>query len=90
MATDSYQIELSPQQFQVLGDIAARTHVSREQVLSSAIEQYQQSLDRNQAAENETLSLAERMRRSGLLGCLNGGPTDLSTNPAHFEGFGRD
>ncbi len=90
MATDSYQIELSPQQFQVLGDLAARTHVTREQVLSSAIEQYRQALDQNQSAENATLSLADRMRKKGLLGCLKGGPADLSTNPAHFEGFGRD
>jgi hypothetical protein len=32
------------------------------------------------------------LERSGLIGCLEGspgGPTDLSTNPKHMEGFGR-
>jgi hypothetical protein len=32
------------------------------------------------------------MDRAGLIGCLKGvpgTPTDLSTNPAHMEGFGR-
>ena len=31
--------------------------------------------------------------RAGLIGCLQGAPrspTDLSTNPKHMEGFGRD
>jgi len=89
MTTDSYQMELSPQQFQVQGELAARTRVSREQVLASAIEQLCLSVAQHVVAENPTPSLAERMRNSGLLGCLNG-PADLSTNPAYFEGFGRD
>ena len=37
-------------------------------------------------AEN-CYQLAERL---GLLGSIKGLPTDLSTNPAHMEGFGRD
>jgi hypothetical protein len=31
--------------------------------------------------------------RAGLIGCIKGAPrspTDLSTNPKHMEGFGRD
>ena len=31
--------------------------------------------------------------RAGLIGCLKGGPrspTDLSTNPKHMRGFGRE
>jgi xanthine dehydrogenase large subunit len=34
-------------------------------------------------------SLEERLVRKGLLGCLTGGPPDLSTNPKHMEGFGQ-
>src|SRR5438105_14432876 len=32
-------------------------------------------------------------RRAGLIGCIKGArgsPTDLSTNPEHMEGFGRE
>jgi hypothetical protein len=35
----------------------------------------------------------DRLQRAGLIGCLKGmpdTPTDLSTNPKHLEGFGRD
>ena len=29
-------------------------------------------------------------RRIGFIGAYKGGPSDLSTNPEHMEGFGRD
>lgn len=33
-------------------------------------------------------SLADRLRKAGLLGAFDGGPDDLSSNPDHMEGFG--
>ena len=33
-------------------------------------------------------SLRDALARRGLLGCLTGGPADLSTNAQHMEGFG--
>jgi hypothetical protein len=41
-------------------------------------------------AEESAYDLASR---AGLIGCIKsepGSPTDLSTNPKHMEGFGRD
>jgi len=38
-------------------------------------------------------SVFDVMNRAGLIGCVKGmpnTPTDLSTNPKHMEGFGRD
>jgi hypothetical protein len=36
-------------------------------------------------------SLFDVLDRAGLIGCADSDlPTDLSTNPAHLEGFGRD
>lgn len=29
-------------------------------------------------------------KKAGVIGCVKGGPRDLSTNPKHMEGFGRD
>jgi metal-responsive CopG/Arc/MetJ family transcriptional regulator len=29
-------------------------------------------------------------KRAGIIGVFKGGPSDLSTNPEHMEGFGRD
>jgi len=33
-------------------------------------------------------TLYERLSAKGLLGCCEGGPDDLSSNPRHMEGFG--
>ena len=35
-------------------------------------------------------SCYELARELGILGSAKGLPTDLSTNPIHMEGFGRD
>jgi len=35
-----------------------------------------------------TPTLFERLSAKGLLGCCEGGPDDLSSNPKHLEGFG--
>jgi len=38
-------------------------------------------------------SVFDLLNRAGLIGCIKGvarTPTDLSTNPMHMEGFGRD
>ena len=35
-------------------------------------------------------SAYEIARKAGLIGCIRGGPADLSTNPKYFEGFGED
>jgi len=35
-------------------------------------------------------SAYELARAAGLIGCVRGGPSDLSTNPKYFEGFGED
>ena len=35
-------------------------------------------------------SCLDLAKRAGLIGVFKGGPADLSTNPAHMEGFGRD
>jgi predicted transcriptional regulator len=38
--------------------------------------------------EAQELSYGERLRRSGLIGCIRDAPPDLSTNPRYMEGFG--
>lgn len=35
-------------------------------------------------------SAYEAFKRAGLIGCVKGGPSDLSTNQKYMEGFGRD
>jgi hypothetical protein len=37
-----------------------------------------------------TRSAYELAAEAGLIGCVHGAPRDLSTNPRHFEDFGKD
>ena len=45
------------------------------------------------APEDAEESAYDLAHRAGVIGCIKGEPgtpTDLSTNPKHMEGFGRD
>jgi predicted DNA-binding protein len=57
----------------------ARTRKSTvSQIVREALESY---------ASGEGLSFSDAARE--FIGCLDGGPEDLSTNPKHMKGFGR-
>lgn len=58
-------------------------------VVREALEEYVARRG-NGSATCEDESLFDRAKRAGLIGCLNGSPSDLSTNPKYMEGFGRD
>lgn len=40
--------------------------------------------------QNDGRTLYDALAARGLIGCITDGPEDLSTNPKHMEGFGRD
>ena len=48
-----------------------------------------QAVERQFAAEDQESTAYELAERSGLIGVVSRAPKDLSTNPQHFEGFGR-
>ncbi len=35
-------------------------------------------------------SFYDAAKRLGFIGCIEGGPSDMSTNPKYMEGFGED
>lgn len=51
-------------------------------VIRSAIEQ-------SFAVEDESVTAYEILKRSGLIGAVRSAETDLSTNPKHFDDFGK-
>ncbi len=87
MASHSQQIQLSDEQLRMLSEWSARTGKSVEEVLTDALRDYNPTESQNGGQVSDE-SLLARLTRSGLVGCLNGGLSDLSTNPAHMEGFG--
>jgi metal-responsive CopG/Arc/MetJ family transcriptional regulator len=68
---------------QQLEAVARAKGVSPSQVVRQAIEEHL----RQQEPGESCYDLAKRL---GILGSAKGLPTDLSTNPEHMEGFGRD
>lgn len=63
------------------------------EVIRRAFEAYVAPGDGADPIEPDEDSVEVVLRRSGLIGCLagdEGSPRDLSTNPAHMEGFGHD
>jgi len=55
---------------------------SPSEIVRAALESYLN----NGAGGRSAYDVAEA---AGIIGCVKGAPKDLSTNPRHFEGFGR-
>jgi len=46
------------------------------------------AVERQLAAEDNAITAYERAKKAGLIGAVRGASRDLSTNPAHLDGFG--
>ena len=46
------------------------------------------AVERQLATEEDSLTAYERAKKAGLIGAVRGASRYLSTNPAHFDGFG--
>jgi hypothetical protein len=88
MATDPHSIQLTPEQLALLGQFSVRTGKPPEEVLSDALEQYRPDPTNASTEDVRAESLYDKLARKRLIGCLSGGPPDLSTNPEYMEGFG--
>ncbi len=47
------------------------------------------AVERQLAAEDDALTAYDHAKKAGLIGAIKAAPPDLSTNPQHFDGFGR-
>ena len=86
MAIDPREITLSDEQRRELARTAERTGKPWEEVFAEALRSYRCQPSRNETGQDE--SLYHSLERHGLIGCIKGGPPDLSTNPKFMEGFG--
>ena len=88
MATDFTQIELDDHQRHLLATAADQLGVPWPEVFEKAIAplagQKPEHAEENGSAERPYEILA----RHGLIGCIAGTPTDLSTNKKYMEGYG--
>jgi len=86
MSISPDQIDLSADQKQRLAELADQTGKPWGEVLAEALDAY--GAQRQGVGGNGGESFYDAAVRLGLIGCVAGGPADLSTNPKHMEGFG--
>lgn len=80
--------QLAPDVLRRIEELARSLNVDASVFVREAVERY--AAGRAPAPSTASETLLERAERAGLVGCLANAHADLSTNPVHFEGFGRD
>jgi hypothetical protein len=93
MPVDPAQIDLNPQQRVRLAQLAEQSGKDWTELVDELLDsapaalasQPLRDIDPNGDAREK--SLYDVLTERGILGCFDG-PTDLSTNPKHMEGFG--
>ena len=87
MSTSPDEIVLTPDQKLRLAQLSDETGRRWDEVLDEALAAYQMVPDSENGSHGE--SFYDRAQRRRLIGCVSGGPPDLSTNPTYMEGFGK-
>jgi hypothetical protein len=85
MAIDPSDID--PKLRVALEKTARETGKSEAQLLGEALEAYL-GMSHPPVGLTTTETFSERAHKLGLLGCIEGGTADLSTNKDHMAGFG--
>jgi len=86
MSISAENIALSEEQKQQLALLAEQTGKPWDEVLREALISYRARAGAANGGQEE--SFYDAATRLGLIGCVKGGPPDLSTNPKYMEGFG--
>lgn len=76
-------LKLPPALDAALAEASARARLSKSELVRRAVIAYL-APGQQQAKAPSALALA-----GDLVGCFGGGPSDLSSNPRHLDGFGR-
>jgi hypothetical protein len=86
------QIRLTSDQQALVAQLAEQLGKPWSQVLSEALTAYSTApvngSNAGSASQAQHESFFAAASRLGLIGCVEGGPPDLSTNPKYMEGFG--
>ena len=83
MASQRLSIRLPDDLQQQLEVLTRRTGQTESDIVRAALSEY----CRRHEAQPSCYDVA---RKAGFLGCVEGGPDDLSVDPSHMDGFGRD
>ena len=83
MSSRRVSIRISSTLAKQLADFVKQTGRTESDIVREALTAFCHKLESNPSAY-------DRLKELGWIGDATGLPSDLSTNPAHMEGFGRD
>jgi hypothetical protein len=88
MSTSPDQIVLTHEQQKRIALLSDETGRRWDELLDEALSTFRPP---SPPANNDTPpeTFFDRAKLLGLIGCVEGGPPDLSTNPIYMEGFGK-
>lgn len=86
MASNPREIKLTAEQQEQLARIAERTGEPWQQLLSRVMGTLPGQPSNGPRDQNK--SAYDLLNEAGLIGCIEGGPADVSSNPEYMEGFG--
>lgn len=76
-------VKLPPALDEALTQASAHDHISKSALVRQALQAYL-------VQRQSTTAFVSALDRAGdLVGCFEGGPTDLASNPAHLADFGK-
>jgi hypothetical protein len=77
-------LKIPPQLDQALSEASQRAQVTKSELVRRAVTAYLGQGDDRAGRPPSALELA-----GDLVGCLEGGPADLASNPRHLDSFGQ-
>jgi hypothetical protein len=87
MAIESYDVSLSPDVWKLLNGLSSNMGKPPAEVVADALRQYESGEQKHECGNGHPNSVYESLQEGGFLGCIEGGPADLSTNPRYMQGF---
>lgn len=75
---------------EILADARQLTRAEQEQLVADLARATPLAGEPQPPADGKVRTLYDALNDRGLVGFINDGPSDLSTNPKYMEGFGRD
>jgi hypothetical protein len=90
MSVDPNQINLNDDQRRLLAAAADHTGLPWQVVLQRAVTPLARPSTPEPNGDNSKDTAYEKLKRLGLIGCIEGTPPDLSTNKTYLQGLGRD
>jgi hypothetical protein len=87
MSINPEEIRLTPEQQEQLAQVAEQSGQAWQELLARVIGAL--PAEPSNGSGDQGKSAYDLLSEAGLIGCIEGGPADVSSNPKYMEGFGQ-